>query len=117
MAIKNNARDYTTWNVVIYGKEGSIWEGGEFPGVLKFPNSYPAEPPVYTWTNYGADRFYHMNIYTSGKTCIDILNGSIGYTPSRTCVEIFKGLEGFLYNPNPKSPTNGTLAELFVKNP
>jgi ubiquitin-conjugating enzyme E2 A/ubiquitin-conjugating enzyme E2 I len=41
VAIKNNARDYTTWNVVIYGKEGTIWEGGEFPGVLKFPATYP----------------------------------------------------------------------------
>jgi ubiquitin-conjugating enzyme E2 A/ubiquitin-conjugating enzyme E2 I len=57
-----------------------------------------------------------MNIYSNGDTCIDILNNKIGYTPARTCVEIFKGLEGFLYAPNPKSPTIRALATLFNEN-
>lgn len=60
-------------------------------------------------------RFLHMNIYSSGKTCIDILNDKIGYTPAKTCVEILKALEDFLYRPNPKSPTNSELAKIFEK--
>jgi ubiquitin-protein ligase len=49
LAIYNNFKDYTKWNVVIYGKEDTIWEGGEFQGVLKFPDDYPLVPPCYIW--------------------------------------------------------------------
>ncbi|CAD8105114.1 unnamed protein product [Paramecium primaurelia] len=112
---ENNSANYTKWNVVIYGRENTIWQGGEFSGILEFPQSYPATSPVYTWKVYSKNRFMHMNIYSSGKTCIDILNDKIGYTPARTCVEILKALEDFLYRPNPKSPTNSELAKIFEK--
>lgn len=58
-----------------------------------------------------------MNIYESGRTCIDILNTLAGYKPATTCVEILKAMEEFLYRPNPKSPTPSMhkLAELYVK--
>ncbi|CAD8209975.1 unnamed protein product [Paramecium pentaurelia] len=112
---QNNSINYKKWFVTIYGKEGTIWEGGEFSGVLNFPKGYPSDPPTYQWTLYGG-QFQHMNIFENGVTCIDILNNKIGYTPATTCIEILKGMEGFLYNPNPKSPTMGSLAKIYVEN-
>ncbi|CAD8211147.1 unnamed protein product [Paramecium octaurelia] len=109
---ENNSANYTKWDVVIYGRENTIWQGGEFPGTLEFPQNYPTTSPVYTW-KLQKTRFLHMNIYSSGKTCIDILNDKIGYSPAKTCVEILKALEDFLYRPNPKSPTNAELAKTF----
>lgn len=44
---QNNAINYKKWIITIYGREGTIWEGGEFPGVLIFPKEYPSDPPYY----------------------------------------------------------------------
>ncbi|CAK84226.1 unnamed protein product (macronuclear) [Paramecium tetraurelia] len=112
---QNNSINYRKWIVTIYGKEGTIWEGGEFPGFLNFSKSYPSDPPQYYWQLYGG-QFQHMNVFENGATCIDILNNKIGYTPATSCVEILKGMEGFLYNPNPKSPTMRGLAKTFEEN-
>lgn len=95
--MKNGQRNYKIWLVTIYGREGTLWEGGEFPGILEFGADYPNSPPRYRWKLYGNLKFFHMNIFDSGSTCIDILNDKIGYTPARTAVEILKAMEEFLY--------------------
>jgi len=94
------------WNCIIYGREGTIWEGGEFQGTLEFPANYPLKSPVYIWKGLGKNKFYHMNVYSSGNTCIDILSSA--YNPATTILEILIGLENLLYDPNPKSPTDGS---------
>lgn len=66
--------DYTCWDCIIYGREGTIWEGGEFIGQLSFPSGYPTEPPVYVWKGLESGKFKHMNVYGSGRTCLDVIN-------------------------------------------
>lgn len=53
VAKENNSINYRKWLITIYGKEGTIWEGGEFPGMLHFHKGYPKEPPSYYWSLYG----------------------------------------------------------------
>jgi len=87
-------------------------------GELRFPAGYPEHAPDFYWDLFGPEKeFQHMNIYESGRTCIDILNTLAGYKPATNCVEILKAMEEFLYKPNPKSPTPSMhhLAELYVK--
>ena len=55
-----------------------------------------------------------MNVYSDGSTCIDILSSN--YTPTTSILEILMGLENLLYDPNPRSPTDGDQASLFVDN-
>ena len=97
--VKNQTKDFMKWNCVIYGREGTIWEGGEFKGTLEFNYNYPTECPIYRWKGLGLYKFYHLNVYESGKTCLDIL--SEAYTPTTTILEILLGLENLLYDPNP----------------
>lgn len=61
------------------------------------------------------ENFYHCNIYSDGKTCIDILNSA--YRPTTNCIEILRGLEELLYKPNPDSPTNSSIATLYKNKP
>jgi len=104
------------WNCIIYGREGTIWEGGEFQGTLEFPDNYPTVNPIYRWKGMGDYKFYHLNVYDDGETCIDILNSEYAYTPATTILEILIGLENLLYDPNPNSPTDGDQAYLFTEN-
>lgn len=112
----NNMLDYTCWDCIIYGREGTIWEGGEFIGQLSFPSGYPTEPPVYVWKGLESGKFKHMNVYGSGRTCLDVINKNEQYRPTRTVLEILQALEDLLYNPNPQSPTDATQAKLYVSN-
>jgi ubiquitin-protein ligase len=67
---KNNAVDYNEWNIVIYGKDGTIWDGGEFKCTMQFPEGYPNQPPLFLMPKH----FLHMNVYISGRVCVDVLN-------------------------------------------
>jgi ubiquitin-conjugating enzyme E2 G2 len=38
------------WEALIEGPEGTPFEGGVFPAILKFPNDYPMAPPSMKFT-------------------------------------------------------------------
>jgi len=56
--------------VLFEGPEGTLYEGGYFKAVLKFPNDYPNSPPDMQFKS----KMWHPNIYPDGKVCISILH-------------------------------------------
>ena len=52
------------------GPQGSLYEGGFFKALLKFPRDFPNQPPTLTFTT----RILHPNVYPDGKVCISILH-------------------------------------------
>lgn len=65
-----NDDDLFVWNVVFEGPENTLYEGGYFKAVLKFPDDYPNNPPTMTFKT----KMWHPNIYEDGKVCISILH-------------------------------------------
>lgn len=63
--------DIFQWQVMIEGPPGTLFEGGLFPAVLKFPKDYPNRPPEMFFTT---PSFWHPNVYPDGKVCISILH-------------------------------------------
>ena len=110
------------WDVILFGPPDTLYENGVFPVKIKFPKSYPMEPPVVTVQN-----IIHPNIYTDGKVCISILHSgrdTYGYeqdserwSPSHNVNSILLSIISMLSDPNFESPANIDASVLWKNNP
>uniref|UniRef100_A0A803LCL1 E2 ubiquitin-conjugating enzyme n=1 Tax=Chenopodium quinoa TaxID=63459 RepID=A0A803LCL1_CHEQI len=101
------------WSVTIIGPPDTMYEGGFFNAIMKFPKNYPNSPPSVTFTS----EMWHPNVYSDGKVCISILhppgddpNGyelsSERWTPVHTVESILLSIISMLASPNDESPAN-----------
>jgi ubiquitin-conjugating enzyme E2 A len=99
------------WSAVLFGPEGTEWEGAVFRLAVVFPDDYPHSPPD---VRFQAPIPFHPNIYSNGKICIDILqhNWSSAYELS----SVLTSVQALLVDPNPNSPANNDAARLFTDN-
>ncbi|XP_055336023.1 ubiquitin-conjugating enzyme E2 R1-like [Paramacrobiotus metropolitanus] len=58
------------WEVTIFGPPDTIYAGGYFRALMKFPPEYPFQPPTVRFFNC----LWHPNIYKNGTVCISILH-------------------------------------------
>ena len=107
------SKDYSIWILTFLGRENTPWEGGKYRGELRFPKDYPDNPPTFLFDKINGEVLQHVNIYGSGKICIDILTGN-AYSPDKSLLDIIIALDNFYYDHNPTSPANGKLSKLFV---
>ena len=70
MAKPHSAPDGSTnlllWDCIIPGKQGTDWEGGEYPVQLKFSSDYPSKAPTAVFPK----GFLHPNIYPDGHVSL-----------------------------------------------
>lgn len=109
-----NDDDLFVWNVVFEGPENTLYEGGYFKAVLKFPDDYPNNPPTMTFKT----KMWHPNIYEDGKVCISILHppGEDNMNAQESAEERWRPILGveailisvisMLNDPNIESPAN-----------
>ena len=97
------------WNAVIFGPEGTDWEGGVFKLTFEFTSDYPQLPPTVKFVTIP----FHPNVYQNGNICIDILqhNWSQAYDVSAILTTII----ALLVDPNPNSPANNEAAEMYTR--
>ncbi|XP_021716180.1 ubiquitin-conjugating enzyme E2 7-like [Chenopodium quinoa] len=106
------------WSVTIIGPPDTMYEGGFFNAIMKFPKNYPNSPPSVTFTS----EMWHPNVYSDGKVCISILhppgddpNGyelsSERWTPVHTVESILLSIISMLASPNDESPANVEAAK------
>eukprot|EP00123_Amoebidium_parasiticum_P020143 comp42957_c0_seq1/m.47467 comp42957_c0_seq1/g.47467 ORF comp42957_c0_seq1/g.47467 comp42957_c0_seq1/m.47467 type:complete len:194 (-) comp42957_c0_seq1:32-613(-) len=85
---------------------------------IDFPEDYPNEPPVVTFT----PPIFHMNVTPRGRMCVDFLDPNVerdeisphgrkdfskrGWHNTITARQILISLEEFLTSPNPEKSTN-----------
>ncbi|KAM0672826.1 ubiquitin-conjugating enzyme E2 [Ordospora colligata] len=103
--------DLMTWVAVVFGPEETPFESGTFSLVLKFPESYPQDPPNVKFIS----EMFHPNIYPSGDLCLDILSNR--WNPSYDVMGVLISIQSLLNDPNTKSPANLDAASLFSSDP
>ena len=62
--------DWFTWRVVFEGPQDTLYYGGLFTALLKFPEDFPNKPPEMRFET----EMWHPNIYSDGRVCISILH-------------------------------------------
>ena len=102
------------WSVIFEGPSDTLYEGGFFKALLKFPEDYPSNPPEMKFVT----EMWHPNIYPDGKVWISILHppGTDQYNEQETADERWRpifGIESILLSvismlsdPNLDSPAN-----------
>jgi len=112
------------WRVYIEGPKETLYEGGIFQLMMKFPNDYPMSPPTVTFVS----DFWHPNVYTDGKVCISILHppgvdemsGELPeerWLPTQTVTTILLSIISLLSAPNTSSPANVDASVEWRKSP
>lgn len=102
--------DMYKWEAVIYGSQGSVYEGGIFNLLIEFPPNYPFKPPKVKFTT----KIYHPNINMSGGICLDILKDN--WSPALTISKVLISICSLLTDPNPADPLVPEIADIYVKN-
>mmetsp|Transcript_58351 Transcript_58351/g.117209 ORF Transcript_58351/g.117209 Transcript_58351/m.117209 type:complete len:162 (+) Transcript_58351:74-559(+) len=98
----DGSSDLMCWHCVIPGKKGSLWEDCKLTLEITFSNDYPMTPPVVKFVPL----LWHMNVWSSGRICLNILNPEDGtwhgkWSPSVTIKQILVAIPELLANPYP----------------
>lgn len=110
----DGSADLLRWECLVPGKEGTIWEGGEYPVTLQFCSDYPTKPPVCSFK----PGFLHPNVHTDGKICLDIINDRANggrWNPGTTIKMILIGIQELLDRPNINSAAQQRAYELYKR--
>jgi len=133
------------WNAVIFGPEGTIWDGGIFRLSMEFSEDYPNKAPLVKFLT----QLFHPNGTLSSLQCffnyMYILrtdtpcyptnyaknfhvrftvyaDGAIcldilqnQWSPIYDAAAILTSIQSLLSDPNPSSPANSEAAKLFVE--
>ena len=102
----DGSTDLLNWDVVIPGKKDTMWEGCEFNLTMEFSSDYPATAPVVKFVSRPGEVFWHLNVWSSGRICLNLLNEPDGtwhgqWSPSITIKQILCAIQELLDNPFP----------------
>merc|ERR1712100_80986 len=115
--------DLYTWIVGLFGAPGTIYEGGYFKARMKFPETYPMDPP----TMVMMQPMWHPNIYEDGRLCISILHppgddamsgelASERWNPTQSVTTVLLSVISMLSEPNISSPANVDASVMYRNN-
>ncbi|CAF0905356.1 unnamed protein product [Adineta steineri] len=111
--VEPDQNDFFTWNVGIFGAPNTLFAGGYYKALLKFPVDYPYRPPKLKFLS----DMWHPNVYTDGQICISILHepGEDERSGEQACERwsvvqnvrsILLSIISMLNEPNISSPAN-----------
>lgn len=121
-----NEDNIAQWIVYIIGPPDTLYAGGIFKALIRFPDSFPMDPPSVQFLS----KFFHPNVYRDGKVCISTLQHPIpdhlrddgdsgsysdkGYwSPANGTETILMSIVSLLSDPNPDDPANAEAANLY----
>lgn len=111
------------WEIIIFGPRETIYENALLKCVMKFPETYPDDPPTFQFIS----EIWHPNIDKNGNVCISILHKSgddeFGYEhaterwmPVRDTHSVILSIILLLIEPNSESPANLEAAQEYINN-
>lgn len=101
------------WNCAIFGPPDTIYAGGYFKAIMRFPTEYPYSPPSFRFVS----KMWHPNIYDNGEVCISILHPPVDdpqsgelpserWNPTQSVRTVLLSVISLLMEPNTCSPAN-----------
>ncbi|KAH7727601.1 ubiquitin conjugating enzyme protein 3 [Aphelenchoides avenae] len=110
------------WKVAIFGPPGTLYQGGYFKALLKFPTNYPYSPPTMKFLS----RVWHPNVYENGDLCISILHPPVDdphsgelacerWNPTQCVRTVLLSVISLLNEPNTSSPANVDASVMYRK--
>jgi ubiquitin-conjugating enzyme E2 D/E len=104
---ENDLRNLT---IIFKGPENTPYFDGNFSINVIYPIEYPFKPPKIKFVN----KILHPNIDNYGSVCIDILADK--WSPALTITKVIISLCSLMASPNPDSPLNSEIADIYKKN-
>merc|ERR1712093_507040 len=115
--------DLYTWIVGMFGPPDTIYQGAYFKAKMKFPETYPMDPPSMVMMQ----PMWHPNIYSDGKLCISILHppgddphsGELAaerWNPTQSVTTVLLSVISMLSEPNISSPANVDAGVMYRNN-
>nr|XP_002127319.1 ubiquitin-conjugating enzyme E2 R2-like [Ciona intestinalis] len=112
--------DIFKWKVGLYGPPETLYAGGYFRAIIKFPQDYPYSPPTFKFIT----KMFHSNIYENGEVCISILHSPVNdpqsgelpserWNPTQTVRTILLSVISLLNEPNTYSPANVDASVMY----
>jgi len=103
--------DITRWTGVIFGPDGSSWEGGIFKIGITFDKNYPFMAPS---VRFLTKKMFHPNVGPKGEISLGILGDS--WNPAYDIVAILLSIQSILQEPNPMCTAGLEASLLFSEN-
>lgn len=108
------------WEVAIFGPPDTLYQGGYFKALLKFPPDYPYSPPSMRFLT----KVWHPNVYENGDLCISILHPPVDdpqsgelpcerWNPTQNVRTILLSVISLLNEPNTFSPANVDASVMY----
>ena len=107
LTLADGTQDLLNWDVVIPGKDATIWEGARIPMTMHFSEDYPNSPPVCTFKRIASTGrpLFHPNVDSSGKIRHNLLDADKAWKPSLTLKHLLLGIQMLLLeDPNHADP-------------
>ena len=99
--------DLYHWSGIIFGPEGTPYNGGLFKLCIDFPSNYPFRAPKVRFET----RVFHPNISPTGSICLDILNAQ--WSPALTISKVLLSICSMFSDPNPDDPLVPEAARIY----
>ena len=114
------------WIVYVIGPPRTLYEGGVFKTLIRFPDAYPMEPPSVQFLS----NILHPNIYRDGKVCIttlqkppprsetnqSTLSSEVHWRPVLGVEQVYLSIISLLSDPNLDDPANAAAAAMMRDN-
>lgn len=108
------------WEVALFGPPDTLYAGGYFKAIVKFPSDYPYSPPTLRFTS----KVWHPNVYENGDLCISILHPPVDdpqsgelpcerWNPTQNVRTILLSVVSLLNEPNTSSPANVDASVMY----
>jgi ubiquitin-conjugating enzyme E2 R len=108
------------WRVAIFGPPGTLYQGGYFKALLRFPTNYPYSPPTMRFIG----KVWHPNVYENGDLCVSILHPPVDdphsgelaserWNPTQNVRTILLSVISLLNEPNTSSPANVDASVMY----
>lgn len=110
--------DMFKWEAVLYGPEGTPYDGGIFFLDIDIPQDYPLKPPTVRFRT----RIFHCNVTArdsdtpdsgEGRICLDILKGN--WTPALTIGKVLISISSLLEDCNPDDPFSSWISDIYKR--